>query len=439
VRRPPALSGDGNMSKAIFSWALLIIVLGVWVPAQDSKQDTRQIAWEADFDATLKAAKADGRPLFIAFIMDNEPANNEIVKDHFHHKDIVELSKQFHCLICCTGVHAGTSAEPCPKFGHCTCANHQNIEMKARGLYIGSTQASAPQFIFVKPDGQTILVRSVWAIGPGELLKKMKLAIGFNDPAHAGDEIKEHKAEVDRMLALADDRNAVKRGSALASLSTMDDPRIIDFLVKQTADNVEEARRLEAIDAMGKRGNAKALPVLLKLLASASMQIRNHSVIALEKLGMMEAGPALFEGLKKESKEALKGNLARALALCDPKPPDHTKAIIAMIGAGAQIERISAIRASLDVPMTDALKKALLTAATAQTAQVRGAAYYALARRQIKEAIPIIEKAIPQEKVVQVKHIAQSSLSDLKQTPYDGPNADDILKGWLVDEDLRKQ
>ena len=67
-----------------------------------------------NFDATLKAAKADGKPLFVAFIMDNEPANNEIVKDHFHHKDIVEMSKQFHCLICCTGVHAGTSAEPCP-------------------------------------------------------------------------------------------------------------------------------------------------------------------------------------------------------------------------------------------------------------------------------------------------------------------------------------
>jgi hypothetical protein len=70
---------------------------------------------------------------------------------------------------------------------------------------------------------------------------------------------------------------------------------------------------------------------------------------------------------------------------------------------------------------------------------VRGAAYYALAQRQIKDAIPIFEKAIPQEKVQDVKHLAQSALSMLKGTNYDGPNADDIIKGFLLDEDLRKE
>ena len=57
----------------------------------------------------------------------------------------------------------------------------------------------------------------------------------------------------------------------------------------------------------------------------------------------------------------------------------------------------------------------------------------------MKEAIPIIEKAIPQEKVKDVKALAESSLAMLKGTNYDGPNADDILKGFLLDEDLRKE
>jgi HEAT repeat protein len=398
-----------------------------------------QIAWETDFDATLKAAKADGKPIFVAFIMDDESANDEIARNHFHDKEIVELSKSFHCLICSIGVHAKTSSEICPRFGAIPCSAHQNVEQRARAAYIQSSQASAPQFIFVKPDGETILVRSVWAIGPAELRKKMKLALGYNDPGKAGDDVTRHKAEVDRLLALADDKNAVKRASALASLSTLDDPRIVEFLAKQTGESVDEPRRIEAVDAMGKRGNAKSLPVLLKLLASGSAQMRNHVTIALEKLGMMEGGPAIYAALKKEQKDNVKSNLVRALAVCDSQPPEHMKMILGMISTGSQIERCSAIRATLDVKMSDALKKALLTAAKDTTAQVRGAAYYALAVRQIKEGTSIIEKAIPQEKVKDVKHLAESALSMLKGTPYDGPSADDIMKGFLIDEDLRKE
>jgi HEAT repeat protein len=425
--------------KRAFLHCALLVVFGGGIAAQEP-----QIAWEADFDGALKAAKADGKPLFIAFIMDDESANDEIARNHFHDKEIVAESTKFHCIIGSVGIHAATSTDKCPRVGAVPCASHQNCEARARTAYIKSSQASAPQFIFVKPDGETILVRSVWAIGPGELLKKMKLALGFNDVSSASDEVKRQREEAERVMVEADGNNAVKRQSALARLSTLDDPRIIDFLAKQTAESVDEPRRIEAVDAMGSRGNAKALPVLLKLLSSSSNQIRNHATVALEKLGMMEAGPALYATLKKEQKDHLRANLVRALAVCDPMPPDHMKIIIAMIGAGSQVERISAIRASFDVPikknpMGDNLKKALLAAAKDATAQIRGAAYYALARRQVPEAVPIIEKGIPSEKVKEVKQLAESALSMLKQTEYDGPNADDLMKTWLLDEDLRKE
>jgi hypothetical protein len=413
----------------------LVIAFGWTLLAQEP-----QIDWEADYDETLKAAKADGKPIFVAFIMDNESANDQVAQTHFHDKEIVEMSRKFHCLICSIGTHGATSNDKCQRFGKITCTNHQNCEMKARTAYIQSSQASAPQFIFVKPDGQGILVRSVWLIGPAELLKKMKLALGYNDPSKAGDEAKRQREEVDRVIAEADGKNAVKRASALAALSTLDDPRIIEFLVKQTAEGVDEPRRVEAIDAMGKRGNAKSLPVLLKLLQSGSIQIRNHATIALEKLGMMEAGPGLFAAAKKEQKANVKGNMIRALAVCDPKPQPHLEMITTMIASGPQVERLHAIRASLDVPINDALKKALMTAAKDDTSRIRAAAFYALARRQVKEALPLMEKAVPQEKVKDAKALIESSVSVLKQTQYDGPNAEDILKGWLgPDEDLRKE
>ena len=65
----------------ILECALLLIVAVGLAPAPDP-----QIAWEPDFDATLKAAKEDGKPIFIAFIMDQESANDEIAKNHFHDK-----------------------------------------------------------------------------------------------------------------------------------------------------------------------------------------------------------------------------------------------------------------------------------------------------------------------------------------------------------------
>src|SRR5436853_72104 len=103
-----------NMSRSLILGAVML-VLGAGIAAQDKEP---QIAWEPDFDATLKAAKADGKPIFVAFIMDNESANNEIAKNHFHDKEIVAESKKFHCLICSVGTHAGTSAHTCPRFGH---------------------------------------------------------------------------------------------------------------------------------------------------------------------------------------------------------------------------------------------------------------------------------------------------------------------------------
>src|SRR4029079_895304 len=155
------------------------------------------------------------------------------------------------------------------------------------------TEISAPQFLFLKSDGESMLLRHVWMLTPAALVKKMRLALGFSDPAKVGEAEKAVSADVTRVLAECNDNNMNKRMEAIRKLATMDDPRIIEFLVKQTAESGDQPRRIEAIDAMEQRGNAKALPCLMKLLAAKSMQIRNHVVVALETLSMPEAAPGL--------------------------------------------------------------------------------------------------------------------------------------------------
>src|SRR5262249_46304685 len=157
-----------------------------------------------------------------------------------------------------------------------------------------------------------------WMLPKAALVKKMKLALAFNDPSKASDVEKQAAEDVTHALAEANDNNAVKRAEGLRKLATLDDPRIMEFLIKQTAEGVDELRRLEAVDAMGTEGNAKALPCLTKLLQSKSAQIRNHVAKALEKIKMLESGPALLAALKHEQKDNVKASCIRALAICDP-------------------------------------------------------------------------------------------------------------------------
>src|SRR5436190_8502022 len=250
--------------KRALAAAVLFLVLCATLRAQEPR-----IAWEGDFDLALKAAKADGKPIMVAFIMDQEPANDEVAKVHFHDKDVVAASTGFHCLIASMGIHAKTSTEgPCTRFGCASCAAHQNIHGRALTAYLQSTEISAPQFLFFKSDGEKLLLRHVWMLTPQELYKKMRLALGFSDPAKASDAEKQASLDVTQALEAANDNNMTKRVAALQKLAELDDPRILEFLIKQTSESVDEPRRLEAVDAMAKKGNAKALPVLLKLLGA---------------------------------------------------------------------------------------------------------------------------------------------------------------------------
>ena len=122
----------------------------------------------------------------------------------------------------------------------------------------------------------------------------------------------------------------------------------------------------------------------------------------------------------------------RALAVCDPKPPEHAKVVIAMIGAGSQIERISAIRASLDVPMTSRSRRPCSRRPRTTARRSRRGLLRARHRR-VKDAIPLIEKAIPQEKVQDMKAIAQGALAILKDPAYSGPGASELLGRLLID------
>lgn len=163
--------------RSILAWGC---ALALTAAAQES-----QIAWQPDFDAALKLAQSEKKPLFIVFLMDNEPANDSVAGSHLHDKGLVELSRSFVCLIASPGKHGDAAA--CPKFGAGSCAQHAQVEMRARTAYMNSPRVAAPQFLAVAPDGKTVILRHVYVLAASELENKLRIALGGLDPSKGGD------------------------------------------------------------------------------------------------------------------------------------------------------------------------------------------------------------------------------------------------------------
>ena len=405
-----------------------------------AKAQTPQIAWQPNFEAAQAKAAAEKKPLFVVFLMDDETANDEIATTHFHEPAVVELSRSFVCVIACAGLHdaaesrdAGGAKSVCSKFGCVSCAEHQEIERLARTEFMDSPRVAAPQFLMVSPDGKTMLVRHVYLLTVPELVTKMQIALGQHDPTKFGEVLAKVRAGADELLKSANDNNAVTRKAAMSLLAASDDPRVVDFLIKQTSEDVDGQRRVEAIEAMGRCGNGKVLPVLFKILAATrSSQVREAVATTLGALRMPESAPHLLKALKSEAKPSVRRRLLGALVACDAVTPDHRKFLVGMIKDGAPADKMSALRLAPDLPAAadpakDDLRKAALNALKESNASIRGTAYWALAKMKVVEAAPLIEKGLSAEKASDVKTLGLGAIAALTGAAYDAAECEACL------------
>jgi hypothetical protein len=430
---------------ALRLFAACALTYGAFAPESTPAPASHGIAWRGDYDAALKEAAAAKKPLFIAFLMDDEPANDEIARGHFSDTDIVALSKEFVCMVASIGAHGGgTGGDPaqadiCPKYGGCSCRGHRDVETRARDAFLDSPRVVTPQFLFVRSDGKTVVLRHLWTLPAGELAKKMRTAIALCDPSKADAALAEQRKLVDGWFADAAGNNASKRGAALSALASSDDPRVAEFLAKQTAEGVDDVKRIEAVAAIADfgRSNGGLLPVLHKLLASPSVRFRSHVAVALEKIGAPDSGPALAAALRKETKDRAKAALLRALAVCDGVTPAHKKAIVAAAKAGGQIERTAALRAMADLDLGTEGEAVVMAALKDGSGPVRATAYFAAAKQNVKGALQIVEKQAAGEKASEIRQVAEAALAGLRDGAFDSATAGGLLKPYLSDEDLR--
>ncbi|HYC78688.1 MAG TPA: HEAT repeat domain-containing protein [Planctomycetota bacterium] len=420
---------------------LCVIAGALWCALDATPPQTAAIEWREDFEAAEKEAARTGKPIFVAFVMDDEPANDEIVAKHFVDEKIVALSREYVCVVANVGAHgevdaqdaAGAAVKRCSKFGACSCAGHQRAERVAREAFMDSPRVCAPQFLFLRPDGKTILLRSVWMLTVEDLARKMRSALELLDPSKASDETAARRKQIDGWLADAASNNSRTRDLALQQLALCDDPRIVEFLAKQTAENVDEAKRLEAIAALGQRGasDGTVLPVLHKLLGAGSVRVKTRTADALRAIGAPESGPRLAAAIRKESKDSVKGALLRALAVCDPITPAHRNVLTSAAKAGGQTERVAALRALADVKPDAEIAKVFVACASDASNGVRAGAYYGIAKNGLKEALPTLEKRRGLEKANDLKALYEAAVASATEGGWNGADLDGLLAPFL--------
>jgi len=427
------------------SLVLAAVLAAGQVVAQEPAGRPPGIAWLPDYDAALERAGAEKRPVMIAFAMKGEPANEDVARGHFKDRRIIEMSRRFVCLLACAGSfpkvegvrHDGTKGEVCSRYGSVTSDEYNQVEMRARTDLLQSPVVSTPQFIFLMPDGQTVLLRHVWLLPVTELLDKMRLAYALFDPQSAPELVAKHTDRVDRLVEQATDRNTARRRGALQTLAMVDDPRIPRFLMEQTGRDVDQTRRLEAIFFMGERGNAKVLPCLHDLVQARDSLTRVFSAVSLERIGMRESVEVLSKVLNKARKDRVKANVLRALAACGGDVPPVRKAVMAMLKARSQLERCVALWVATGLEPDDDLKRAVMRAAQSRNTQVRCAAYHAIGALHVAEARKGLERKQSSEKGRAGECLAWA-LAELGGELFDGElDVPGLVEDMLPDGDLR--
>jgi HEAT repeat protein len=284
-------------------------------PAPAAKPAAR-ISWETDFDAALERAATDKKPLFVAFLMDNEPANDQTIKEHYTDAEIIDLTHRFVCLVCCIGEHKNEEGG-CSKFPGITCAQHNAIEKKARARWLVGDDVCCPQHVFCNSKGEVVM-RRVYLIPKDTLAKCLAMTLqatgGNTAGLRPGTLVDEEKMKVDGWIKDLDSNNLEVREEALRGLGNADDARALPAVLRQCDASRDDATRMAAIGALARKGHYEAVKPLTAMLKDKGAPILIRVAQSLDTIQMPESVPDLLAAAKKERRDRVLGVMLRAAA-----------------------------------------------------------------------------------------------------------------------------
>jgi HEAT repeat protein len=396
-----------------------------------AKPAVPKIQWESDFDAALQRAKTENKPLFVAFLMDKEPANDETIYKLYTDPDILKLTAKFVCLACCVGTHE-LDHDTCSKFPGCTCEQHQAIEKKARARWIVGEDVLAPQHVFCDPDGQ-VLLRKVYFVPKETLQSSMAVALAAvsKDPEAAA-LVAAERSRVDVWLKDTGSRNLEVKTAALRELAASEDPRALPAVLR-AAKTGDDPGRVAAIGALAKKGNFGAVEPLAAMLSDGKTQVVLAAARALETIQMPQAGPAVLAALKKERRDRVRGALLRAVARSTPSSAAARDVCLqALKGASTQLESnilLALGRMHANSQIIEAVKPRLQD----KNQNTRGLAVWVLGAQGTQECAALIQGLLQVERTPEVTSIANKALKRIRGEKVE--NYEDAYGTFFWDSD----
>lgn len=380
---------------------------------------TARIHWEQDYDAALQRAAAENKPLFVAFLMDDEPANDQVVKEHYTDPQIVKLLGNFVCLVGCLGNHV--HSEPgCSKFPGLECAHHQAVEKKARARWLTDDLVCAPQHVLCDAKGN-VLHRKIYLISKAVLARVLLMTLqdcgvdtsgmkvdygkegGSADPA-------EERNQVARWLQDLDSRNLEVREAALRALGGADDPRALPAVLARCDAKHDDATRLAAIGALARKGNHQAVERLTKLLSETNAMVLAQVASALETIELQTATPALVAMLKKEKRDRVLGSVVRAAAKTHPASPEVRDFCLKQLkNSSAQLQG-SLLVALGRLDTHDKIVAALLPLLGSKNLNTRGLTVWALGNQRGAAAVKALQLHQKNEKAPEIMALLATAL-----------------------------
>jgi len=403
--------------------ALLPLLVPAMVLAQATAPPTpaaaASIRWEQDYDTAIARAAAEKRPMFVAFLMDDEPANDQTVKEHYQDPQIVKLLENFVCLVGCVGEHPGT--EPgCKKFPGLECQHHQAIEKKARQRWLVGDLVCTPQHVFCDPQGNVVR-RKVYLIGKATLAKCLLMTLddcGVDtgrmkvDFGKAGEDAlpDTERASVTAWLTDLDSRNLQVREAALRGLGQAEDIRALPAVLKCCDARNDDATRLAAIGALGRKGNYRAVEPLTALLKDKNAAILGEVAKALDTIQMPDAVPPLLKSIKTEKRDRVLGVLLRAAAHSQPGNVEVRGICLKLLkGASAQL-RASVLVALGRLDPDEKILAAVSPLLDSRNQNTRGLAVWVLGNQCCAAANEALTKLQNEEKTPEVQKLLGSAI-----------------------------
>lgn len=374
-------------------------------PSQPSRVEERgrrtpprgKIHWKGSVAGAFAEAKKRNVPVFIVLNMDNEKANNRILKTHYQDEEVVELSRKMVCVIGSIfdhrGFRRGGGGKPnyCPRFGSVYCAEHRDIEVKVRERYLRTPTAIAPQHMFCSPEGE-LLSRREYMLPRLDLVRMMEGALG-----------------------------AVERKSRLDGIDTAEE----FFGLYEKAADVEERRGVVGdvlyfgdvelgieffgLIAKGEAGGAAGLEEALEsvrhsrhpdgslycegFLEHTSEKVRELAARALAATADGRVLDRIRDRTRKERSTLVKGLLIQALGAAAAEDGRVADLLIRYSKSGPKSQKINAVLALRHFPENKKVAEAVLKAfRSGRGDEVKSAAALVLGVFRIQGAEPLLEK-----------------------------------------------